>query len=189
MKLNKTGGLVLVLAVALLAMAVPAAQAAMVSQMNLGEMTLNAHLIARVTVLDVEQSSVELGGGELPVVEYTLRVEEAFKGSVDTAKETSVVVVRMLGDIKQHDAEGAIRKVSALPELPRLRMGHDYVLFTTAPSAIGLSAPVGLGQGSFSIYTDGKQEMAANELDNAGLFQGPVTYAELADAIRNELGQ
>lgn len=189
MQMISKRGLSLVLAAALLAAAAPAVQAAMVAHMNLGEMALNAHLIMRATVLDVEQGSIELGGGELPVVDYTLRVEETFKGSVDTDKDTAVVVVRMLGDIKGDAGEGTIRKVSVLPELPRLEMGHDYVLFTTEPSAIGLSTTVGLGQGSFSIYTVDKQEMAANELDNAGLFQGPVTYGELADAIRNELGR
>ena len=30
--------------------------------------------------------------------------------------------------------------------------------------------------------------MAANELDNAGLFAGPVTYSALASAIHGELG-
>lgn len=186
--LKRTFSAALVLAVATIL--VTTVQAAMVARMTLGEMTANSDRIFRGTVLDIEQSSVELNGTELPVVEYTLRVDEAFKGSFDSGKDAGVITIRMLGDIKSKPAdEGSIQRFSVLPDLPRLEMGRDYVLFTTAPSAIGLSTTVGLGQGSFGIYTEQKQEMAANELDNAGIFQGPVTYAELARAIRSQLGQ
>jgi hypothetical protein len=180
---------VLLATLALALVAVPAAHAAMVAKMNLGELTYNAELIARVTVLDVEQESMNLGGSDLPVVAYTLRVDEPFKGSFQTLKGTAVVEVRMLGSVKQEVAAGSLQRVSILPDLPQLQLGRDYVLFTTAPSALGLSSPVGLGQGAFRIYTEEKHEMAANELNNAGLFSGPVSYGQLAAAIRNELGQ
>lgn len=176
-------------AVALLLMTALPSGAAMVAQMSFDEIIANSGRIFRGTVMDVEQSSVEAGGGELPVVEYTLRVDEAFKGDFDGDKETTVVVIRMLGSIKEVPASGEIQRVPVLPDLPRLEMGHDYVLFTTPPSTIGLSTTVGLGQGAFRVYTEAKQEMATNELGNAGIFQGPVSYAELASAIRQELGQ
>jgi hypothetical protein len=188
MNLRKTS-LILLAAAALAVVIVPATQAALVAKMDLGEMTFNADRIARVTVLDVEQGSMTLGGGELPVVTYTLRVDEAFKGQFDDSKGVAVIEVRMVGNIKQAPATSGPQHFSALPEMPHLTVGHDYLLFATAPSAVGLSAPVGLGQGTFRIYTDDKDEMAANELDNAGLFSGPVSYTDLADAIRNELGQ
>ena len=177
-----------VLALALAALSV-AAQGAMVARMNLGEMASNAGMIFRGTVLDIEQGSVTAGGAELPMVTYTLRVDDSFKGDFGSGKDTTVVTINMLGSIKSAPADGATQKVSSFLELPSLKLGHDYVLFMTAPSAIGLSSPVGLGQGSFSIYSEAKQEMAANELDNAGLFQGPVTYAELVAAINAALGQ
>jgi len=188
MKQKKSTRLLLT-ALALALCAVPAVHAAMVAQMSLGELTLHAALIARVTVLDVEQESMSLGGSTLPVVAYTLRVDEPFKGSFQTVKDTSVVEVRMLGNLKQSAAAGGVQQVPILPDLPQLQLGRDYVLFTTPPSALGLSSPVGLGQGAFRIYTVEKQEMAANELENAGLFSGPVSYSQLANAIRNELGR
>jgi len=188
MNLRKTS-LLLLAAAAFAVVVVPAAHAAWVAKMDLGEMTFNADRIARVTVLDVEQGSVTLGGGELPVVTYKLRVDEAFKGTFDDDKGVTVIEVSMLGSIKQAPPANGMQKLATLPELPHLQLGHDYLLFATAPSSIGLSSPVGLGQGAFSIYTADKQEMAANELDNAGLFSGPVSYNDLADAIRNELGQ
>jgi hypothetical protein len=78
--------------------------------------------------------------------------------------------------------------LSALPELPELGVGEDYVLFTTKPSAVGLSTTVGLGQGAFKLFvSEDGEELAANELNNAGLFNGPVTYTQLASAIRAEL--
>ena len=179
-----------VLAAALLVgLAAMPVQAAMVAQMNLGEITHNAATIARVTVLDVEQTSISLGGGELPVTVYTLAVDDPIKGEFDTSKGGAVIALRMLGTIKQQPPTSGIQKVSVLPDLPRLQLGHDYLLFATAPSTIGLSAPVGLGQGTFGIYTEGKVEMAANELGNAGLFSGPVTYDELVAAVNAELGQ
>ena len=116
-------------------------------------------------------------------------MKSPMRGASQVEPKATVVVIRMLGSIKEAPASGEIQKVSVLPDLPRLEMGHDYVLFTTPPSAIGLSTTVGLGQGTFRVYTEAKQEMAANELDNAGIFQGPVSYAELASAIRQELGQ
>jgi hypothetical protein len=173
----------------LLGLAVLPAQGALVAQMNLGEMTQNAATIARVTVLDVEQTSMSLGGGELPVTVYTLAVDDPIKGEFDTSKGKAVIEVRMLGTVKNQPTVNGMQRLSVLPELPRLQTGHDYLLFATAPSAIGLSSPVGLGQGAFGIFVDGKVEMAANELNNAGLFAGPVSYDELADAVRAELGQ
>lgn len=183
---SRTAILVVALTIGLAALP---AQGAMVAQMNLGEMTVNAGMIARVEVLDVEQTSMNLGGGELPVIEYTFAVLHPFKGEFDTSKGGTVITVRMVGNLKDQPPVNGVQRVSVLPEMPQLQIGHDYLLFTTEPSTIGLSAPVGLGQGAFGIYTEGKVEMAANELGNAGLFAGPVTYDELADAINDELGQ
>jgi len=177
------------LSLALVGLATLPVQGAMVAQMNLGEMTFNAGMIARVEVLDVEQTSMNLGGGELPVVEYTLAVVDPIKGTFDMSKGAAVVTVRMVGSLKETPPAHGVQKVSVLPEMPQLQIGHDYLLFTTEPSPIGLSAPVGLAQGAFGIYTAGKVEMATNELGNAGLFEGPVTYDELVSAVNAELGQ
>jgi hypothetical protein len=114
------------------------------------------------------------------------------------------VEITMLGTLKATAHSGnQTRLTSSLPEVPKLRVGESYVLFTTAPSASGLRSPVGLGQGSFRIYAGpNKAELAVNEINNLGLFngagpssraapgsEGPVTYTRLATAILDQLGR
>jgi len=71
---------------------------------------------------------------------------------------------------------------------PDLQVGSDYVLFTTAPSAVGLSTTVGLSQGLFHIFNDANgRELAANGLGNQGIFGGPVSYSEFKAAIGAEI--
>ncbi|HSG40426.1 MAG TPA: hypothetical protein VLE27_12370, partial [Thermoanaerobaculia bacterium] len=90
-----------------------------------------------------------------------------------------------------------------VPELPRLQVGQDYLLLTTAPSAVGLSTTVGLGQGRFGLQGKPGQEVAVNDNRNLGLFrgmatagaksaeqpEGPVPYATLATIIRDIVSQ
>jgi hypothetical protein len=109
---------------------------------------------------------------------------------------------------------GTMVRASVLPRMPELAVGRTYVVFTTQPSAIGLSAIVGLGQGAFRIDQAGKDESAVNEVNNSGLFRdmsapaapaarslaapsasadakgpGPISYGELANQIRTALGR
>lgn len=178
------------LALLLLAASAPVA-ATTVLKMDLDDLADRADRIFRATVLAVEPGTVPVGGGELPTVTYRLRVDEAFKGEFDAAgKEAAVVEVTVVGSLKDSPyQQGDAARFSSLPKAPRLERGGEYLLFTTAPSALGLSTTVGLGQGAFKIYLDAdRQEMAVNELGNLGLFDGPVTYTELADAVRDELG-
>ena len=183
--------LTLALAMLLVALAAAPAGANMVLKMDLGDLAQRADTIFRGTVLSVEPGAVMAGGAELPTVTYRLRVDEAFKG--DYADTKGVAEITMLGTIKQQEPSGSAVRFSRLPELPVLVRGGEYVVFTTAPSPIGLSTTVGLGQGSFKIYfTADRQEMAVNEIDNIGLSEtinGPVPYTTLAAAIEQEVGQ
>lgn len=167
------------------------ADGSMVLKMDLGDLSQRADKIFRGTVLSVEPGIVTAGGTELPTVTYRLQVEEAFKG--DYAETKGVAEITMLGTLKPEAPNGSTERLARLPELPILVRGGEYVLFTTPPSPLGLSTTVGLGQGSFKVYlAPDRQEMAANELDNAGLTEsinGPVRYETLADAIRQEVGQ
>lgn len=192
------------MAAMLAAIAAPAG-AAMILKMNLAQLTDRAHTIFRGEVLSAEPGKIALGGGTLPTVTYRLRVDEAFKGEFEPKENASPEVeITMLGTLKATARRGGqVRLASSLPEVPKLRVGESYVLFTTAPSAKGLRAPVGLGQGSFRIYAGAnKTELAMNELDNLGLFDGvpsaqraaqgsdgSVTYTRLATAILSELGK
>lgn len=185
---NRRGALLVALLAVVTAMP---AVASTVLHMDLAALSNRAELIFRATVLSVEPSSVAVGGGELTTTTYRLRVDEAFKGEFDAAgKDVAVVEVTVVGDLKQAaQSPGGPVHLVQLPQAPRLEPGGEYVLFTTAPSAIGLSTTVGLGQGAFKIYRGAdRQEMAVNELGNLGLFDGPVTYAVLADAIRAQVG-
>lgn len=178
------------LAAALLAACViQSAHATAVLQMSLDELTSRADRVFRGSVMSVEPGTTEVGGGTLSTVVYEVLVEEQFKGNYPSADGKTIVTITMVGSMKRDDTTvNGQRRLSALPELPELNVGEEYVLFTTRPSAVGLSTTVGLGQGAFKIFiSEDGEELAVNELDNAGLFNGPVTYTQLASAIRAEL--
>ena len=173
------------------------AGAATVQQMNLAELVGNADKIIRGTIIDMRPSSVEIGGGQLPTVIYTIRVDEAFKGTFDEAKGVAVTEVQMVGELKPLVVDN-VRRLSILPELPKFQIGHDYLILTTPPSPFGLSTTVGLGQGAFQLTGKAGAEVATNEFNNIGLFRGmnvsvqgggAVAYADLAAQIRTLLGQ
>jgi hypothetical protein len=179
-----------------------------VRQFNLAEMTQRADKIYRGTVLSATADTVNVGGGELPVVTYRLQVEELFRGSFTTVKGAQLAEIRMLGKPKPV-RQGNLQLNSALPRMPQMTVGETYLVFTTRPSAVGLSTTVGLGQGCFHISRRGKEELAVNEVNNSGLFRGmnmaaaraaaadpnaippsgPIPYSELARQIRAQLGQ
>lgn len=169
------------------------AGATMLMQFDLAGLTDRADRIFRGTVVDVEQSSIEAGGGELPMVIYRLKVEESLKGDADVVKgDEAYIEIRMVGSIKADTQSGDIEKFSVFSDVPRLAMGSDYLLFTTQPSAIGLSTTVGLGQGAFSVYAQDKQDWAVNQFDNAGLGVGDggaLVYSDLVVAIRARMGE
>ncbi|MGB7070608.1 MAG: hypothetical protein WBD22_14030 [Pyrinomonadaceae bacterium] len=163
----------------------PAAQStASLQRFSLSEMIDRSGRIFRGTVLDFEAGTVRAGGGELPTVTYRFSVDEAFKGEFSDKEGTKYTEITMLGNLKDAPNASGPKKLSALPKLPALEVGSDYLMLMTPQSDIGLSAPVGLGQGAFVVYLQDKQEMARNEFNNAGLFDGAVKYSELAAQIR-----
>lgn len=188
---------------AVAALAAPPAQATTLIQMNLKDLATRADRIFRGTVVGVNTGTVRAGGSDLPTITYRLRVEERFKGEYAVVKDDAALVeIRMVGSKDDRTANGE-RHFSVFRDVPRLAMGGDYVLFTTRPSAVGLSTTVGLGQGAFSITGGGKEEAAVNSFGNAGLGRGlaptsaasripaggPVPYPQLAAAIRAVLSE
>lgn len=179
-------------------MLAPAASATTLVHLNLRDLATRADRIFRGTVVGIDTGTVRAGGGDLPTIVYRLRVDEPFKGQFDESKGQAVVEVRMVGTKGSLQA-GTVRRVSVLRDVPQLEMGRDYVLFTTRPSAVGLSTTVGLGQGAFTIVGAGKEASAVNAFNNRGLNRGlagsilpgsgPVVYARLAQAIRDVLNQ
>ena len=146
------------------------AQAATVQQFNLEQMVDLALRIFRGTVLSVKEGTVQAGGAALPTVTYRIRVDEAFKGAYQEVKGLQIVEITMLGKLKQSDT--TTTRPLPLIDLPKLQVGQDYLLLTTAPSAIGLSTMVGLAQGTFRVTGKPGQELAVNLNNNLGLLDG-----------------
>jgi hypothetical protein len=184
-----------VLCVVLVCALVPISQAGatVLEQLELGDLVHRSDKIFRGTVIDVEQGSMSVGGGEIPVVTYRLRVEDSLKGGADVDKgDDGYVEIRMVGSIKDDSSSDGLKHISIFRDIPKLQMGSDYLLFTTPPSSIGLSTTVGLGQGAFSVYSDDKELLAVNQFGNAGLGMdgaGAVPYADLAAEIKGLMGR
>lgn len=182
------------LSAALISLAAPI-YATMMLQLDLQQLTTRADKIFRGTVIHIDESTVSAGGGQLPTVTYRLRVDELFKGAPTQAKEDAAVIeIRMVGTLLPPKAdENGMIHLSTFRDVPRLKMDGDYVLFTTAQSAIGLSTTVGLGQGAFSVLlSESAEAMAVNEFNNAGLgldADGPVAYDKFSAQIRALLNQ
>lgn len=186
--------MLMMLALALCLMWTPRSEATYVQQMNLGEITNNADMIFRGKLINIETSSVEAGGGELPTVKYTLRVSDLIKGDMqtDVPKATNIVHVTMLGRIKAPAANSDGIRYAGFFKTPVLNLGQEYLLFTTSPSSLGLSMTVGIEQGLFR-FTEGEKVM--NDAKNAGLFRnmdsqgmnnsGPIPYSAIAERIRS----
>jgi hypothetical protein len=173
-------------ALAVLGMASMTANATMVMQMGMNDLVGNADKVFRGTVMTKEPGMVSVGSGQLPTVVYTIRVDDPIKGDFG---EKPVVTLTMLGNLKADNAlvDGKVR-LATLKINPDLSVGSDYVLFTSAPSSIGLSSTIGLDQGLFRIApnADGR-DMATNGIGNRYLFDGPVSYSQLKAAINSEI--
>ncbi|NND44079.1 MAG: hypothetical protein HKN58_02060 [Xanthomonadales bacterium] len=184
-RLTRVSSLALMLTLGFAAMT---ASAAMVIKMGFGDLVGNADKIFRGTVMTSEPGTVAMGGSEFPTVVYTVRVDDALKGDFGAGKAGAVIELTMLGNLKSETASGSVQRLASLDINPILEVGGEYVLFTTAPSAAGLSTTVGLGQGLFSIFNnaDGR-DLATNGLNNHGMFDGPVSYEVLSAAIKAEM--
>lgn len=181
------------LALAGLLLFAPLAWGTTVMEMNLAALTERSDKIFRGTVLDVTETSVEAGGGTLPAVKYTLRVDEAYKGSFPLVKGESVTEIMMVGSLKQYHAGQ-----SPIAGFPLLDIGSDYLLMVAPPGPVGLTTTMGLGQGAFAVYADPatRELMALNGFNNASLFKGmnaglpakgPVAYDVLVGQIQAQL--
>ncbi|HSR53494.1 MAG TPA: hypothetical protein VLV83_21935 [Acidobacteriota bacterium] len=156
--------------------------------LNLEQLCRQSGQIYRGTVVSVEEKSIEVGGGSLPSLSYTIRVDESFKGTFDNVKGHQVAILRTIGTLKQQQSGR-----SPIPGFPVLKEGQEYLLMVAPKSvATGLTSTVGLGQGCFEL--DGK--VAVNLFNNFGLFRGmssptasgPLTYDQLRQQIKSIVG-
>lgn len=174
-------------------------------QMNLEEMTSNAETIFRGELIDVSSSQVSVGGGEVSTLVYKFRVDELFKGEVNTVKDVQITEVQMVGTL---DKQRAGKRM--IPGFPVYKVGDEYLMFVATAGRTGLTTTMGLGQGTFQIYSKGKDELAVNEYGNVNLKKdsgsrqviqsdadhdhdvksaGPLPYTELANQIRTLVRQ
>lgn len=166
--------------------------AATVAQMNLEQMVVQADQVFSGTVVGISETRVTMGGGEVPAVVYRIAVEDSFKGQFEEIKGRKYVDVKMVGTLK-HVHSGR----HPITDFPVLSEGGEYLLLIAHPGRTGLTAPMGLGQGTFVLTGDANDKAALNGAGNAGLFAGmnvgmsngeAVPYNELAATIRNILG-
>lgn len=152
-------------------------EAVSVEHLTLGEIVDRADRIVRGTVIAADETTISAGGGRLPVVVYRIRVGEVLKGA---APDGEIIEVSLLSPRKM--AAPRNRATSLLRDLPEFRVGQEYLLALTRPSAIGLSTTVGLGQGLFQLRGGQGREEAVNQLNNAGLFDGSLAIAGAPNA-------
>lgn len=174
-----------------------AAASMLVRQMNLQQMCAAAGRIFRGTVLGRSEGTVTAGGGQLSTVVYRIRVDEGFKGAFDTIKGQRIVTLQIVRGAKRPPQAGPARYLPTFDDLPDLREGQDYLVLATVPSTAGLSVPVGLKQGVFTVAGKAGHETALNGHDNIGLqsgirgtaARGPLPYASLRTSINRFLGR
>jgi len=179
-------------------LAVTPLQATILKQMNLADLAGNANRIFSGTVIDIGKGRLEVGGGTIATVTYRVIVDEAFRGEFGEKEGKKVVEIRMVTDPGPRRSGDQVA-FAVLPQMPDIQMGQRYLFFTTAPSAVGLSTTVGLGQGCFRISGAPGEEVTANEFDNLGLFRGmsvpgapergPIAYSSLVQQIDALLGR
>lgn len=138
----------------LLASPLAAQRGGIAAQQNLAELVERAGTIVRGRVI-LAQVEPHPNFSSLHTVVVTLRVQETFKGEA----ESTLTFRQFIWDLRDRETAAGYRK------------GGELLLFLTAPSAVGLTSPVGLGQGRFRILHDAKgQAYAINEVGNYGLF-------------------
>jgi hypothetical protein len=146
----------LALLVALLAAAHPLAaqRNARVMRFNAAQMALAADTIVagKVTAVRVEPHPQF---PEMSTLVVTLQITDLWKGQ-SGAPFSFRQYVSDEADIRTH---------------LNYRVGQEVLLFMTRPSKYGLSAPVGLDQGRFSVTVDAQgNRQAINGANNSGLF-------------------
>lgn len=167
-------GLISTLASLALSCALITVEASQVRSIDLEQMTERAARIFSGRCVATEVVFDAAVGSRVTVA--TFRVDRAVKGTPGRT-----VTIRMLGastgDRMEGDAAG----------VPAFRVGEEVVLFLYGESALGLTAPVGLGQGRFEIVTDKQgRKLALNDLANknlvrAGRADRAARFAEALD--------
>lgn len=151
----------------LIALAVRPAPASQVRQINLEEMTRSAGTIFSGRCIDVHSERDATVGREVIVARFAVdRAEKGAPGGEITVRMLDVAAI-----------EGAPE--SAAGARLGFTPGEPVVLFLYKSSAIGLTSPVGFGQGRFRLLRDKTgRELAFNGFGNQKLLERLSPAAE-----------
>jgi hypothetical protein len=151
-------------------LAAVASQATVVRQQPLDELVQEAERVFVGTCVDARDGAVlpPGGGHPIPYAEYTFEVRDVLKGRVGTR-----VTIRQFGTrTPRPTSDGRHAVVSRVPGMPQYEPGQEVLLLLTGDSGLGLTSPVGLGQGAFRVAAAAGKRVAVNAFDNRGLFRG-----------------
>jgi hypothetical protein len=174
------------LAVALIAVSGSHVYSTTIVKRNLADLTKMAEVIF---IGKMTGASDGLLNGRIPYTEYTFEVLESLKGDLPAR---SVYRYRQLGLLKPRDmGNGKTLALTAknIGGLPLYKNGETALIFLGKSSLqTGLRTTVGLMQGKFVI----ENGMAANAINNAGLFEGmnvPQSGTKLSNAEKAMMKQ
>lgn len=141
----------------------PDAYATKVKSVNLEQMVQGADRIFIGTCVAVEDGTVP--GTEIPITTYTFSVSERIKGVMG-----GTLTVRQFG-VREPRIQGDQALVQRIPGMPVYRVGQEVVLFLVSDSSLGLTSPVGLFQGAFTVEEREGKKVLQNGNQNLGLFK------------------
>ncbi|NIR51917.1 hypothetical protein GWO43_25420 [candidate division KSB1 bacterium] len=134
---------------------------------NLKELVTIADRVFIGKCISVQGTEVQLSGGKIYATEYTFEVSESLKGSVG-----DVITFRQYGLSKPKQVGDELMYYGKIPAMPTYNENEAYMLFLGRDSKLGLTSPVGLFQGAFSIQQDNYgRQVAVNGIFNRGLFK------------------
>lgn len=135
-----------------------------IEKLNLSQLVKKSGRIIVGKCIDRHETTLFAAGGEIPITVYTFSVSQSLKGDAGGTLE-----LRQFGSFDTRGRGNALLKIVGMPDY---KIGEEFVLILTAESKLGLSVPVGLGQGCFRISQNketGVREVL-NGFNNAGLF-------------------
>lgn len=143
-----------------------AARATQVRPVNLEEMTDRAATVFSGRCIDVH-SVIDPRLGK-PVTLMTFEVSRAVKGDLG-----DTVTIKLLGAVDSSSGKGGVAG------LPTFQRDEEVVLFLYGESSMGLTSPVGFGQGKFTIVkTKRGERFALNAFGNKNLLRDLSETAE-----------
>ncbi len=152
--MKKTAAAASALAWACLLICASVSDGAVVSWMNLGQLYRSAGTVFSGQCIEVERCYDARARGEVNA--YRFRAERFFKGDE-----------RRIVSFKVH------RIASRYAGAPSFVRGERAVLFLYPESGLGVTAPVGLGQGTFSVLGAPERDgRVVNGRNNRFLFRG-----------------